>query len=568
MNEEEKKIKEMEELGINLIDSPSETIEVASPTKLKLQALTFMIVGKIERHFLSSRLNQSRQVRNLATTGLKKITSMTDEDKKDFTDKFDSDITILEENLSKFDEYYQRVMGHARRSLRIPSTNFLALKIFGKKAMSRLVEAYKPMNDVFFETKKELDGVELSDKEKSSIRQNVYKALSGGTDEEIERYASGFNDESDKKLDDFVSSRRSKEQGLDDFFNNISPISSSQVKLENDELDHVLNGGKAKKDDVTPKKMESGELDGVLNGNKPILSNEESPIFNDDSPNFTPYRLSVDSDSVKPTQQDDSAFVLSDDDIANLTGKFAERDSMFRDTHYDMAGSDAIFPSGMFLDDEADKLEDVYNDDDSDIVVPDVEDLRRQLEESAREVEQKRLEKTRAETAYEAEKTAREHREEELIKSREELSQMKNDIERKKRKQEDINKLNEKIQLALKIQKQIAENRKQALQEEEETKKYKSSLEEEKESQDEISKKQEAVKSEQMELQKNTEEIDSDLHKKLVELEKAKMELQGFPIAKGGVSFRNADSSFVDIQDGSYVNPPIQGRDEPTPKKR
>ena len=48
MSEEEKKIKEMEELGIRLIDSPSETVAKASPTKLKLQALTFMVIGKIE----------------------------------------------------------------------------------------------------------------------------------------------------------------------------------------------------------------------------------------------------------------------------------------------------------------------------------------------------------------------------------------------------------------------------------------------------------------------------------------------------------------------------------------
>ena len=53
MSEEEKKIKEMEELGIRLVDSPSETVAKASPTKLKLQALTFMVIGKIERYFLT-----------------------------------------------------------------------------------------------------------------------------------------------------------------------------------------------------------------------------------------------------------------------------------------------------------------------------------------------------------------------------------------------------------------------------------------------------------------------------------------------------------------------------------
>ena len=595
MNEEEKKIKEMEELGINLTDSPSETVEVTPPTKLKLQALTFMIIGKIERHFLNSRLNQSRQVRNLATTGLKRITSMNDKDKKDLIDKF-SGITILEENLYKFDEYYQRVMGHGRRSLKIPSVNFGVLKSLRKKVMSNLVEAYKPMNDVFFETKKELDGVELSDKEKSSIRQNVYKALSGGTDKEIEEYASGFNDETDKKLDDLVS-RRNQEQGLDAFFNNISPISSSQVKLENDELNHILNGGKVKKDDASPEKIESGELDGILNGGRPILSNEESPIFNDNSSSFTPLRpaVSVQSDSFKPNPEENGAFVLSDDDIANLTGKFVEKDSMSMDNHGDMMESNSIFPSGMFEDAEVDNSEDIYNDDDSDIFVPDVEDLRRQLEESTREVEQKRQEKAQAEKEYEAEKQERENKENELAKSKKELSQMKDDIERKKRKQVDIDELNKKIKVALKIQKQIAENKRQALQEEEETKKYKTNLEQEKESRDEISKEQEMIQSEQRELRRNTEEIDSDLRGKLRDLENAKRELQGFPTYKGGVSFRNGNPSFVDIQDDAdfltglstisnktkrmnrvvgtdpndlYVTEPIQGRDEPMSKKR
>ena len=102
MNEEEKKIKDMEELGIKLIDSPSETVAIASPTKLKLQALTFMIVGKVERHFLNTMLKQAKEARNLAEVGLRNV-DMTLDAKTEFKEKLDSNITLLEDRIASFD---------------------------------------------------------------------------------------------------------------------------------------------------------------------------------------------------------------------------------------------------------------------------------------------------------------------------------------------------------------------------------------------------------------------------------------------------------------------------------
>ena len=93
MNEEEKKIKEMEELGVSLIDAPRETVAKASPTKLKLQALTFMVIGKIEKNFLNKMLSQAKEAKSLASINLEKINTMSTAEKQDFKDKLDSNIT-------------------------------------------------------------------------------------------------------------------------------------------------------------------------------------------------------------------------------------------------------------------------------------------------------------------------------------------------------------------------------------------------------------------------------------------------------------------------------------------
>ena len=117
MSEEEKKIKEMEELGIRLVDSPSETVAKASPTKLKLQALTFMVIGKIERYFLGNMLKQAKEARTLADVGLRR-TDMTLDDKMAFKQYLDSNITLLEEKMALFDKNYKRVINDYQRKRR------------------------------------------------------------------------------------------------------------------------------------------------------------------------------------------------------------------------------------------------------------------------------------------------------------------------------------------------------------------------------------------------------------------------------------------------------------------
>ena len=206
MSEEEKKIKEMEELGIRLIDSPSETVAKASPTKLKLQALTFMVIGKIERYFLGNMLKQAKEARNLAEVGLRK-TDMTLDDKMAFKEYLDSNITLLEEKMALFDKNYKRVIGRGKRSLKIPSTNIKILFANGiikkhkQKTMIDMVDAYKQMNDVFSTAKTEFSGmpkpikrdVEVSKAEQDNIKQAVYEALSNTDDKEVEKYASNFD---------------------------------------------------------------------------------------------------------------------------------------------------------------------------------------------------------------------------------------------------------------------------------------------------------------------------------------------------------------------------------------
>ena len=50
---EEKKINELEELGVSIVENPSSTIERSNPTKLKLTTVTFMAIAKIQLYFLN-----------------------------------------------------------------------------------------------------------------------------------------------------------------------------------------------------------------------------------------------------------------------------------------------------------------------------------------------------------------------------------------------------------------------------------------------------------------------------------------------------------------------------------
>ena len=517
MSEEEKKIKEMEELGIRLIDSPSETVAKASPTKLKLQALTFMVIGKIERYFLGNMLKQAKEARNLAEVGLRK-TDMTIDDKMAFKEYLDSNITLLEEKMALFDKNYKRVIGRGKRSLKIPSTNIKILFANGiikkhkQKTMIDMVDAYKQMNDVFSTAKTEFSGmpkpikrdVEVSKAEQDNIKQAVYEALSNTDDKEVEKYASNF-DKKEETIDDVIRNSNyseNKEKKLDDFFNNVSS-GKSHDKLDNESLGQVLNKGKVKEKES--KSLENKQLDEVLNGGKPVFSNltNNTSIF-DGSPTISSAGYIGKSDSRKNADYDK---MLADDDIVSLTDRLTKN------------------KENLVFNKPLSNNEYVEIDESS---VPNVVDLRAKLDESINEIERKRQAKEEARKKYEAEKQAREQEENELSESKRLIAEMRKEIERKREEQKAIEELNQKVEKALKYQRQIEENRRAALEEEEEARKYQETLRIEKENQTKVAQEKEKLQSERVVLQSETSKVDSSLQKEKEKLEEARRELQMF----------------------------------------
>lgn len=558
MSEEEKKIKEMEELGIRLIDSPSETVAKASPTKLKLQALTFMVIGKIERYFLNNMLKQAKEARNLAEVGLKNA-DMTLDDKMAFKKYLDSNITLLEEKMALFDKNYKRVIGRGKRSLKLPSANFvilaanMAVKKRRQDTMVDMIDSYKQMNDVFSTAKTEFVGmpkpikkdIEISKVEQEGIKKAVYQALSGMHDEKVKDYASKLDDKVDARLDSIIrkdksrNKDKSKEQELDNFFENISPV-KEQTKLTTNELSQVLNGGKAKETDKT-KTLATKDLDAVLNSGNPIFSNspsifegKSSVINSEESVNRTDLE---DIKNLEMTQQNSSVedIKLADDTLADFAGRLGVKKTL---ENYDFA---------------------ITNGEN----VPDVDDLKRQLEESAREREQKRIAKEEARKKYEAEKLAREKEEKELSDSKKEIEKMKEDIKRKREEQEAIDKLNQRIKKALEYQKQIEENKRAALEEEEEARKYQETLRIEKESQTKMAKEKEKVQSERVALQSENTEADSDLKEKKAMLQEFRKQLQEFGTNNEKIIsefYGYSEPKAIDIQENDFFSTPIKGR--------
>jgi len=517
MSEEEKKIKEMEELGIRLVDSPSETVAKASPTKLKLQALTFMVIGKIERYFLGNMLKQAKEARTLADVGLRR-TDMTLDDKMAFKEYLDSNITLLEEKMALFDKNYKRVIGRGKRSLKIPSTNIKILFANGiikkhkQKTMIDMVDAYKQMNDVFSTAKTEFSGmpkpikrdVEVSKAEQDNIKQAVYEALSNTDDKEVEKYASNF-DKKEETIDDVIRNSNyseNKEKKLDDFFNNVSS-GKSHDKLDNESLGQVLNKGKVKEKES--KSLENKQLDEVLNGGKPVFSNltNNTSIF-DGSPTISSAGYIGKNDSRKNADYDK---MLADDDIVSLTDRLTKN------------------KENLVFNKPLSNNEYVEIDESS---VPNVVDLRAKLDESINEIERKRQAKEEARKKYEAEKQAREQEENELSESKRLIAEMRKEIERKREEQKAIEELNQKVEKALKYQRQIEENRRAALEEEEEARKYQETLRIEKENQTKVAQEKEKLQSERVVLQSETSKVDSSLQKEKEKLEEARRELQMF----------------------------------------
>ena len=517
MSEEEKKIKEMEELGIRLVDSPIETVAKASPTKLKLQALTFMVIGKIERYFLGNMLKQAKEARNLAEVGLRK-TDMTLDDKMAFKEYLDSNITLLEEKMALFDKNYKRVIGRGKRSLKIPSTNIKILFANGiikkhkQKTMIDMVDAYKQMNDVFSTAKTEFSGmpkpikrdVEVSKAEQDNIRYAVYEALSNTDDKEVEKYASSF-DKKEETIDDVIRNSNyseNKEKKLDDFFNNVSS-GKSHDKLDNESLGQVLNKGKVKEKES--KSPENKQLDEVLNGGKPVFSNltNNTSIF-DGSPTISSTGYIGKNDSRKNADYDK---MLADDDIVSLTDRLTKNKE------------NLVFNKPLSNNEYVEIGESS---------VPNVVDLRAKLDESINEIERKRQAKEEARKKYEAEKQAREQEENELSESKRLIAEMRKEIERKREEQKAIEELNQKVEKALKYQRQIEENRRAALEEEEEARKYQETLRIEKENQTKVAQEKEKLQSERVVLQSETPKVDSSLQKEKEKLEEARRQLQMF----------------------------------------
>ena len=598
MNEEEKKIKEMEEFGVRLVDGPKEALAKASPTKLKLQALTFMIIGKLERHYLNNMLDQAKKARNLATADLKTVTAMSDTDKKTFTDELDSNISLLENKMSAFNDNYQKAMEHGRRILRIPSNNFSILTANVRAAARKIntvgiVDAYRQMNDVFSNTKKSIDNmaepikrnVEISKAEQEEIRKSVYKALSGIDDKAMEKIAKDF-DEEEKKIDKVIEkdpSSKKRERELDNFLNNTSQAKANS-KLEKEELDKVLNGGRVENN--APKQLESRDLEQVLNEGNPIFptTSSKQSIFEKNSELVMPEWLSNYKNDEK--EEDDifktSPTILIDED--KITDDSLKDEDIAEYAHKLVGDKKELHEI---------TTNDKLNRKDEELV-PDVDDLKRQLEESAREREQKRIAKEEARKKYEEEKQAREKEEKELSDSKKEIEKMKEDINRKRKEQKVIDELNQKVKKALEYQRQIEENKRAALEEEQETKKYQETLKIEIESQTKVAEEREKVQSERAALQYQNTEVDSDLEEKKAMLQEFRKQLQSYnrttdvieiPIdfyshtesadVKGNdFSTRTSVSKAgtTDVTDmemnGFYVAPPIKESSESTFKKR
>lgn len=526
MSEEEKKLKEMEEFGVELILNPGQTVATSSPTKLKLQALTFIIIGKIEKYFLENKLDK---VKKAAKERLEQSSSMAKEERETYTNAINSAVANLEKQVAIFNENYSRLIHRGKRMLKVPSYNLNKLDLQAKVDTVNnavdMVESYKKMTDVFANTKANFTGEskdsEISKAEQENIRRSVYKALSGFSDKEIEDYSRKFDDTDNHTIDKFINKKendKTKEEELDNFFDRFSPI-KKEKKLSDGELNQALNGGfvdlekkdlgKALNDGkvATPKHLSDSDLDTSLNKNEPVVEKKESSSIFDDKPSLiVPDWLKKDTVEIeskkdeKPTEIPIFDNTLSNDDIAfyadKLTGK--------KETT---------------IDDDIEKTAES---------LPDVDDLKNQLNESIKEIEQKRQAKEAARKSYEREKEARVKEEEELSLSKKENENLRKELERKKEEQKNIDELNQRVKRALEYQRQIEENKRAALEEEEETKKYQETLRLERENQNKVAEERAKVQSERATLQSETTDIDAVLRKKKAMLQETKRQLQAF----------------------------------------
>lgn len=561
MSKEEKKIKELEELGISLVEDPVNTINRANPAKLKLTALTFMAIAKIEMYFLEKMLKQAETAKDLANKNIASV-NMSDADKNDFLDKVDKNISILAKKVEDFKTNYSRLIAGSKRTLRVPENNTKRLFFRGssidKEAMVDVANAYKEINSIFSEAKSAFSAmakpvkrdVEISAVEQDNIKNAVYQALNGIDEKNIndKNYQTAFSKVTDSAMKELEKTNIvNKEQKLDAFFN--SGEIEMHTELDDNTLRNVLKEGKVVSTDKASSKAESpsddsktdnasagvsrnDSLDGILQKGQvsiePIKSVEsitnfdEDDIFSGSTPIVTENKLEASSSSDKIEKSTDifksqNTDDLSDKVIGELTGKIVKNKTSIFDTDLKPVMTNSSDESAST--DASTVIEEI---------IPDVEELRQQLNESVFEIEQNRVNKEKAKEQYNKEKSIRELKQKELSQSKQEVEDIKQDIERKEKEQQSIGKLKNDIEVALKLKKQIEENKRQAAQEAEETRKYQESLKEEQQKRAKVDAEKQGILEEKNRLSAENFKVSSNLQTEKEKLEDLKRELQSF----------------------------------------
>lgn len=561
MSKEEKKIKELEELGISLVEDPVNTINRANPAKLKLTALTFMAIAKIEMYFLEKMLKQAETAKDLANKNIASV-NMSDADKNAFLNQVDKNISILAKKVEDFKTNYSRLIAGSKRTLRVPENNTKRLFFRGssidKEAMVDVANAYKEINSIFSEAKSAFSAmakpvkrdVEISAVEQDNIKNAVYQALNGIDEKNIndKNYQTAFSKVTDSAMKELEKTNIvNKEQKLDAFFN--SGEIEMHTELDDNTLRNVLKEGKVVSTDKASSKAESpsddsktdnasagvsrnDSLDGILQKGQvsiePIKSVEsitnfdEDDIFSGSTPIVTENKLEASSSSDKIEKSTDifksqNTDDLSDKVIGELTGKIVKNKTSIFDTDLKPVMTNSSDESAST--DASTVIEEI---------IPDVEELRQQLNESVFEIEQNRVNKEKAKEQYNKEKSIRELKQKELSQSKQEVEDIKQDIERKEKEQQSIGKLKNDIEVALKLKKQIEENKRQAAQEAEETRKYQESLKEEQQKRAKVDAEKQGILEEKNRLSAENFKVSSNLQTEKEKLEDLKRELQSF----------------------------------------
>lgn len=565
MSKEEKKIKELEELGISLVEDPVNTINRANPAKLKLTALTFMAIAKIEMYFLEKMLKQVETAKELANNNIASA-NMSDTEKNAFLDQIDKNVSILAKKVEDFKTNYSRLIAGSKRTLRVPENNTKRLFFRGssidKEAMVDVANSYKEINSIFSEAKSAFStmakpikrDVEISAVEQDNIKNAVYQALNGidGKNINDKNYQTAFSKVTDSAMKELEKTNIvNKEQKLDDFFNS----EEKRTELDDNALRNVLKEGKVVSTKENPSsdnhfvknskaidtsKVASSEnnLSSILGEGQasiePLAAKDNisifdgSNIFSNSTPITGESKLINDTSSSNPKKADvifkqqssEESDDLSDKTISELTGKIMKDKTSIFDT--------VLKPEMVEVTTTSNETPSVDEATDVKEIIPDVDELRQQLNESVFEIEQNRLDKEEAKEQYNKEKSTRELKQKELSQSRQELEDIKQDIKKKEKEQQSIGKLNNDIEVALKLKKQIEENKRQAAQEAEETRKYQESLEEEHQKQVKVDKEKQGVLEEKNRLTAENSKVSSNLQAERERLEVLRKELQSF----------------------------------------